>query len=515
MWVLEQGGRRLAELRGQPLPQLLPFRRSGDGFRPEPREPDPPRLVERRLDLPAGRVARAVVADGHGRVVLLLWPEDAADASPAELLVLADGESRRLVLEDLFFPFDLGWLGGDRFALVFAGWPADRMPEAVAVQVPAEAAPGTVTALGQIHPMPGWDGAGLLAGAVAPARYLEGAGEAVRTRPLVALSRPAYPPEARVSPIRLDGGTPGFAWHRLYLEAALPPGTGISVGLRATDQPDAIDGVPAPHRFGAAPGSTGPIGVWLPQASELPFHPGLLGAAPVRDRCGLFSCLAQAPAGPDRTLRGRWLNVEIALHGDGRATPELASLRIWGPRFSFRDRYLPRLYRSTIAAAGDSEEERRARLDFLERYLALFESVLTPLEDQIASAFRLFAPTTAPETALDWLASWLGLDVPAALSVELRRRLLRDAVGLLRRRGTLLGLRRTLDAVTGDLAARGDIVIVEQFRLRRTMATILGARLEPEADPLLPGRLQGGNSVVGRTLFLGSETQREFLALFR
>ena len=65
------------------------------------------------------------------------------------------------------------------------------------------------------------------------------------------------------------------------------------------------------------------------------------------------------------------------------------------------------------------------------------------------------------------------------------------------------------------MAARGDIVVVEHFRLRRTMATILGARLEPAEDPLMPGRRQGGNSVVGRALILGAETEREFLALFR
>jgi phage tail-like protein len=515
VWALDQGGRRLGELRGEPLPRLLPFRSTDEGFRQKPREPDPPRLIERPFEMPAGRVARALAADGRGRVVLLLWPE-ADENAPAELLVLAAAQSRRIVLPDLFFPFDLGWLGGDRFALVFAGWPEDRVAEAVAVELPSDPAATRAAALGEIYPMPGWDGGGLLAGAAAPARYLEGAGDTVGTRPLVALSRPAYPAEARLSPFRFDGGVPGFVWHRIYLEAALPPRTGIIISLAATDQPDSPEGLRrAPHAFGAVPGAAGPAGVWMPQASELPFHPGLLGEPPARDRCGLFSSLAQAADGPDRALRGRWLEVAISLHGDGRATPELAALRIWGPRFSYRDNYLPRLYRSPVAAGGNTDDERRARLDFLDRYLALFEGVLTPIEDEIASAFRLFAPATAPVGALDWLASWLGLDLPAALSVDRRRRFLREAVGLLRRRGTLAGLARTLDAVTGDLAARGDLVIVEHFRLRRTMATILGARLEPADDPLLPGRLQGGNSVVGRTLFLGAETQREFLALFR
>ena len=278
VWVLERGGRRLAELRGQPLSRLLPFRGGGgEGFRPRTRAPDPPRLVERPIELPAGRVARTLVADGRGRVVLLLWPEAAGERAPAELLVLAGGQSRRIVLQDLFLPFDLGWLGGDRFALVFAGWPAGRLAEAVAVQLLAEATAGPLAALGEIYPMPAWDGAGLLAGAAPPARYLEGVGDAVASRPLDALSRAAYPTAAGLGPIRVDGGVPSFAWHRLYLEAALPPGTGITVSLAATDQPDSPEQPqPAPHRFGTVPTVAGPAGVWLPQASELSFHPGLL-----------------------------------------------------------------------------------------------------------------------------------------------------------------------------------------------------------------------------------------------
>ena len=47
--------------------------------------------------------------------------------------------------------------------------------------------------------------------------------------------------------------------------------------------------------------------------------------------------------------------------------------------------------------------------DFLDRFLGLFESVLTPLEDQVAASWRLTAPATAPAEALDWLAGWIGL----------------------------------------------------------------------------------------------------------
>ena len=241
-----------------------------------------------------------------------------------------------------------------------------------------------------------------------PACWFEGQG--IAPRPWWRSLAPPIRREGRLDAIRLDGGTTGFVWHRLCLEAKLPPGTGITVTLAAHEGEPAAPA--APHRFGTLPAAAGPRGTWLPQASELPFHPGLLGDDAAPGRCGLFACLLQAPAGADRALRGRWLDVSVALHGDGRATPELAAVRVWGPRFSYRDRYLPRLYRDPIAAGGEAEEA-RARIDFLDRFLALFEGVLTPMEDEVAAAFRLFAPATAPEGSLDWLAAaWLGLELP-------------------------------------------------------------------------------------------------------
>jgi phage tail-like protein len=153
--------------------------------------------------------------------------------------------------------------------------------------------------------------------------------------------------------------------------------------------------------------------------------------------------------------------------------------------------------------------------DFTARMLCNFEGVLTQMEDRVAAAHLVTDPAAVPEANLDWLAGWIGVAFDNALPAGRRREWLRAAPDLARRHGTRDGLRLALDVATGGGVRGGEIIVVENFRLRRILATLLGVDLADETDPLLPGLQQSGNSVVGDTLVLGDAERVELLALFR
>ena len=98
-------------------------------------------------------------------------------------------------------------------------------------------------------------------------------------------------------------------------------------------------------------------------------------------------------------------------------------------------RYLPEIYEDDALMA---------------RFLMLFESFWAPIDRQISSLHWYFNPDLTPGDFLPWLASWMDLALDERLPDERRRRLVRSAVPLYRKRGTRRGLQEYLEIYTGS-----------------------------------------------------------------
>lgn len=589
-WLLERASGRLGRLSGC----LLPARPGADyapgTFRPDPENPTPPTL--RMLDgvrWPAGERPQSLALADDGTLAMLSWFGDGECR-----LRLFDRQLGTLgpaqTLAGAAFAYAVDWLGDGRIAV--------RLPgrRDVPVWLPRRSAVAAVTLppAGDIYPLAADAEEAPFAHRLdEPPRYpLAGGGvEPLFRLSLANLARRGEAASFSTAALHLvDSGDQQTVWHRLYAEARLPAGCGLVVWLAATAEPSAaaVDEWHA-HLFGELPDDGLPAGpvpraVWERQASELPGHSGL-GAwgSPEAGRAGLWTAMIQRAGHRVRALSGRYLWVRVAFFGDGRESPELAALRAYGSRFSYRDQYLPRLYReSEFGAAAEAPGSAVASVDapllaadldaallppalaatlalgeaarvevltagrlwqlrdgasnwtlrredqqivayrpqataadFLERLLGNVEGVLTPLEDRVAAAHLASDPAAAPDESLDWLGGWLGVAFDSALPAARRRQWLLRSSELARFHGTRRGLRLALEIATDGAVRGGEIVVLEGFRMRRLMSTLLGVNLNVEDDPLLPGLLISGNSVVGDSLILGDAERVELLALFR
>lgn len=279
--------------------------------------------------------------------------------------------------------------------------------------------------------------------------------------PLVAQTRPRYEPHAELETPLFDSGEPACAWHRLVIDGCVPPGCELRVATRAADSESVL-------ADSAYLGEPRPM--LRPDGAELPWlldGPGVQ-TDPARGR-GCWELLFQR-------ARGRYLQIRLTLVGDELATPRLLALRAWSTRFSYSRRYLPAVYQEDESSA-----------DFLERFLANFEGVLTQIEDRIAAASALFDVRCAPRETLDWLAGWLGVVLDPAASEARKRLLIRFAVPLFEYRGTTQGVRLATELALSPcvkpqdfaLPARSQhqpygIRIVERYLTRRLPDALLG-----------------------------------------
>ena len=87
--------------------------------------------------------------------------------------------------------------------------------------------------------------------------------------------------------------------------------------------------------------------------------------------------------------------------------------------------------------------------DFSLRFLALFESILMPIEWHIDHFDLYLDPGTAPGSFLPWLMEWFDLHFDDVWEEEQKRAFLQEAHFIFASRGTRLALSRVLEIFTG------------------------------------------------------------------
>jgi phage tail-like protein len=93
---------------------------------------------------------------------------------------------------------------------------------------------------------------------------------------------------------------------------------------------------------------------------------------------------------------------------------------------------------------------------FSQRFTAGLDEVLAPVFSTLDNFDSYLDPALAPDDFVDWLATWVALDVQEHWSVPRRRRLVSTAVALHRRRGTRGGLAALIETVVDGRAQIDD-----------------------------------------------------------
>jgi phage tail-like protein len=281
--------------------------------------------------------------------------------------------------------------------------------------------------------------------------------------------------DGRVFTYRLDSGAYRTRWGRVFIDACLPRNTSLGLRFVTSDDADVPDpvastppdrgarDVPDPDATpplvsqSALEAASGPTTVYhRPDGSEQPWA--------AQDQS------YQTYEAPVAAHAGRFLWIEIALHGTERVTPRVRALRIERPGHLLL-RALPKAW-----SRDDGEAE------FLQRFLAPAEGMLHEFDLRAATRAVLVDPRVTPGEALPWLASFAGLVLDGRWPEQARRTLIAEVYQLFRRRGTRDAIARIVEIYLGYRP-----VIVEQWQLRGLGGTVLGLTPSGPAAPSVGG----------------------------
>ena len=172
--------------------------------------------------------------------------------------------------------------------------------------------------------------------------------------------------------------------------------------------------------------------------SEIPLPPSELNQLPESAWESNLQCESLEKGvwdGLIRSVPGRHLWLRVELRGNGRSAPRFDSMEVEFPRISLR-RFMPAVYGAEPKSA-----------DFTDRFLALFDHSLRDTESTIDNIAALFDPMSTPN--LEWLASWLGIQLDNQIPESLQRTLVKRWAETAALRGTRFGMWQVLITYLG------------------------------------------------------------------
>jgi phage tail-like protein len=243
----------------------------------------------------------------------------------------------------------------------------------------------------------------------------------------------------------IDNGIPRCQWHRLRIDADVPPATMLSIAVATSETARDLDAAIKSQDEG-----------WKDFPAGVPHPLDWQVAQP-----GATDFLINQPT-------GRYLYLRLRLKGDGQATPVVRRVRLDFPRVTSLD-YLPPVYRDNPEAE-----------DFTERFLSLFDAAMAELDRAIERAPAMLDPDGVPDDVLPWLGSFLDVVFDPVWPPDLRRKILHALPELYRRRGTIAGLTEAINLVFGVEP------VIQELAAERNWGSVAkrdGTPLQNEARP--------------------------------
>jgi len=132
---------------------------------------------------------------------------------------------------------------------------------------------------------------------------------------------------------------------------------------------------------------------------------------------------------------------------------------------------------------------------FVLRFTAGLDDVLAPILATLDCLDAYVDPMLAPEDFLDWLAAWVGAVLDENAPLALRRVAVARAAELHRSRGTVAGLRTSLELLTG-----GRVEVADNGGVSWSSAPSGGTSGESDAWVAVRVRMPPGSAVSDRVI---------------